>query len=291
MDARHRVEERLAAALLESQPAAAASVVEALEAGTAAALLAASGAAEAAAVLERMLPAEAGAALERMPEEAARERLAGLSPAAAAAVLRRLDPGARERLLATLDPGDRATLEPVLAAPEGTAAALMDPRVLALPTDLDVRAARARLMERPGEAHYNVYVVERDGTLVGVLNLRELLASPERETLRAVMREATFRVPAGLSRLEVIAHPGWRHVHSLPVVDDAGRFLGAIRFRTLRELEDAAFRRREGGGPSTGGALGELYWAGVSGMLSALVSALAPETPAGAREDGDAAAR
>jgi len=164
----------------------------------------------------------------------------------------------------------------VLEYPDGTAGALADPRVLALPADLDVRAARSRAIENPAEAHYNVYVVERDGVLVGVLNLRELFASSERERLAAVMNEVTHRIPARAERLEVIAHPGWKQVHSLPVVDDAGRLVGAIRFRTLRGLEDEAFRTAAREARSTGWALGELYWTGVSGMLEAFVTALAP---------------
>lgn len=286
MDARRRAERRLARTLLETQPASAAAVLEDLAPEHAAEILREALPGAAAGPLSLMTSAAASAALEHLSDDDARDRLAELPPHAAATVLRRMPPGTRERLVAALPPAVGRAVQALLAYPEGTAGALADPRVLAFPPDLTVRVARTRATESASHAHYNLYVVERDGVLVGVLNLRELFASPEQERLAAVMNAATHRIPARAERLEVIAHPGWRQVHSLPVVDDAGRLVGAIRFRTLRGLEEEAFRRAAREVGSTGSALGELYWTGVSGMLDALLTALAPGWR-GASVEGD----
>jgi magnesium transporter len=277
-DALRQAERRLADALVESRPGEAATALEEIDPVDGAAILSDADLDAAARVLARMLAPEGSAVLDRLPEESARGVLARLSPRVIAALLRRLPEPARQRLLELLGEDERPAVARVLEAADGTAAALMDPRVLALPADLEVRAARARVLEHPDEAHYNLYVVDRDGRLVGVLNLRELLTLPESELLSAVMNPPTWSIPAHAERLDVIAHPGWRHVHSLPVVDEGGRFLGAIRYRTLRVLEEQAFREVDTRAASTSQALGDLYWTGVSGVVSALMSALEPET-------------
>lgn len=276
MERRNRAERRLARALMEERPSDAAAAIEGLPPREAGLLLTEVPAGDAAAILGWMVPADAAAALGRMPLDASRDRVTALSARSAAAILRRAEPALRERLLGALTPAFGAALQSLLTYPAGTAGALMDPEVLTLPVDVDVREARGRVMKHASEAHYNLYVIERSGRLAGVLNLRELFAGDERQTVATVMNEATHRIHANADRLEVITHGGWKHVHSLPVVDEEGRFLGAIRFRTLRELEEEVFRRAPGEGASAGRALGELYWTGLSGMLDAIVAALAP---------------
>lgn len=276
MERRNRAERRLAQTLMEERPSDAAAAIEGLPPREAGLLLTEVSAGDAAAILGWMVPADAAAALGRMPLDASRDCVTALSARSAAAILRRSEPAVRERLLEALPSGFGAALQSLLTYPDATAGALMDPEVLTLPVDVDVREARGRVMKHASEAHYNLYVIERGGRLAGVLNLRELFAGDERQTVAALMNEATHRIHARADRLEVITHGGWKHVHSLPVVDEEERFLGAIRFRTLREVEEEVFRRAPGEGASAGRALGELYWTGLSGMLDAIVAAVAP---------------
>jgi magnesium transporter len=141
--------------------------------------------------------------------------------------------------------------------------------VLALPEALTVAAALERVRDRPESARYNLYVIDAEQRLVGTLNLRELLlASPER-ALRDVMVPRPFHLRADADRAEVLGHPGWREVHALPVVDSARRYLGALRYRTLRELEDE-LRRRASADATPARALGELLALGAAGALDAL---------------------
>lgn len=61
-------------------------------------------------------------------------------------------------------------------------------------------------------------------------------------------------------------------MHSLPVVDEDHHYLGALRYRTLRELEEELLRGR-GGDRDTAAALGELFATGAAGLLDALAPA------------------
>jgi Mg/Co/Ni transporter MgtE len=123
-----------AAALLGQQPADdAAAVLGTLPEPVAAEVLARVSAPLAAGALMRLDTERAGALIDRLPLERG------------AALLRYLEPKAREEMLARLSKAER--LRSLIAYPRGTAGALMNPSVLALPADLDIDAARRRLGE------------------------------------------------------------------------------------------------------------------------------------------------
>jgi magnesium transporter len=185
----------------------------------------------------------------------------------AARLLRGLDPLVREAVLAA-EPERGEALRRLLSFPEHTAGALLDPAVLALAQDVTARDALARIREDPEHARYNLYVVDRDGRLAGALNLRELLLARPRATLAELMVRDPHRIRADADRLAIVAHPGWHDVHALPVVDAEGVYLGAIRYRTLRALEDQ-LRPETDVGARTAEALGELFSTAAVDLLEA----------------------
>ncbi len=173
--------------------------------------------------------------------------------------------GAVERL--SRETGD--SLRSLLRFPPETAGGLMDPRVLALPIDLRAGEALDRVRELSENARYNLYVVDRDQVLVGVLNLRELFLARPDAILSELMVTNPYRLKASVGRADIVTHPGWREAHSIPVVDDDDRYVGAIRYRTLRRLEDSLRAREE---DETVKALGELLAIGAGGIVRALTA-------------------
>ena len=71
-------------------------------------------------------------------------------------------------------------------------------------------------------------------------------------------------------RTAVLKHPAWKEAHSLPVVDGSGTYLGAIRYRTWRLLEEEASRARARRDATTADALGDLLATGVAGVVGGL---------------------
>jgi magnesium transporter len=223
-------------------------------------------------VLGRIDPTAASAIVAALSEERAGALLEALPLESATRVIRRLEPACAERLLAR-QPANRArALRSLVRFREGTAGALMDPEVLALPADVGAAEALERLRESPERARYNVYVVDREQKLRGVLNLHELLQAAPGATLTSLMNAEPHRLLANAERRAIVDHPGWREVTALPVVDDAGTYLGAIRYRTLRRIESGLAR---GGpdGPSTANALGDLFATVTAGMVEAALGA------------------
>jgi len=278
-----RLQSRRAKELIRAHPERAAAVLERLEVEAAAAVLADEDGASAGAVLAAAAPHAAGALLGALPPSHAVECLEALELDVAALLLRRLPD--RQGLLEAMPPRRRRALAALLAFPEGTAGALMDPEVLALPEDLTAADALAQVRQAADRARYNLYVLARDDRLVGVLNLRELLLATARTRLGDAMVPDPYRVPAEAPQAAVRAHPGWREVHALPVVDAEGRYLGAIRYRTLQELERGA-EGFAGDGSDTAAALGDLFSAGARGLLEALAGGEPVRTGTGTRSRG-----
>jgi magnesium transporter len=236
-------------------PAAVGSLLSRLREADAAALLARMAAPAAAATLEAADPAHGGRWLARLP------------PERAAALLRRLDPGPRERVMAGLPGAHR--LRPLVDLPEDTAGALMDPKVPALPGDLDLEEVRRRLGRDPGGLALELYVVDTDQRLVGVADLGEALASSRGGPLAGIARPIE-PLPAEADLTAMAAHPGWSERGSLPVVDERGTYLGAVRAQRLRQATEPGTAQRSHAEREAVLALGELFWLGLSGAFTGL---------------------
>lgn len=270
------LETRLATDLVAAHPLEAARVFERLRARDVAALLERLEIEPGARALRQMALHSAAAVVAELSQGWASEILERLPTEFAALLLRSVDAAARERLLATLSSRRARELRSLLAFPEKTAGSLMDPEILALPQDLTAKAALVRVREAASHARYNVYVVDRDQVLVGVINLHELLMARPGDLLSSLMQSAVHRLAARASRHDIVSNPGWRTVHALPVVDERGRYLGAVRYRTLRQLEEE-LRGALSEETTTARALGGLFRAGASAMLEAMVASAPPD--------------
>jgi magnesium transporter len=265
---------RLAQELIRLEPTRAAVALERLPANSSAALLEGVPPVQAAAVVSNMSPHGAVAVLESLPAPAAAAVIEGLDQDIASRVVRRLSEERRDAVLKHLPERAARPLQTLLEFSENTAGALMDPDVLAVSQDLTVEEARAKIRAMPDQARYNLYVVGSEQKLVGVVNLRELLLARGDAMVADVMIRDPLRLEAHADRSVVVAHPGWKQVHSIPVVDDRGCYLGAVRYRTLRQLEDVLLGRTEAD-TEAAEALGELFAAGASGLLDALTGPVA----------------
>jgi len=259
---------RVVRRFIEDHPAEAAATLEQVSFGDAAALLAELDPSLASRAVGRFSASLAVECLLEMPQQNVANLLERLPLETAARMLRRADADTRETWLNTLSKERAEMLRRKLRYPPGTAGAFADPLVLALPDDLSVAEAQKHLHRSAARAYYYVYVVDRDQRLVGALDIRELMQSQAKQTLAEVMRSELVRLPALTDMATVVAHPAWRDLDALPVVDAEGVFFGIIRHRTVRQL--TANAPTEGVEPMVGAlvGLGELYWTGMSAFLA-----------------------
>jgi magnesium transporter len=257
---------------------------------------------EAAALLETRSSAEATALLSRCPPETvanvlrrcvvgfAVDYLAALSLEEATPVLARFPPHSAVSVLRTASPEWSAAIRGALAREDGdpverllrhapgTAGALMDPRTSALPSDLRVAEALEQLRLHPEHSVYYLYVVDRDGHLLGVLNYRDLLLADPEAVLVSVMRASVSSVRADAQGAALRGHPGWRSLFALPVVDAEDRLLGAMRHDTVFPVATQATPAEDGGSGTRKAARAVWRW------LAALTSRLRRAGGGGTKE-------
>ncbi len=263
---------RLSQAFAESHPEDAARLLEGLPSADAAGFLENIPPSIAAGVLGAMSPAIGSASFGRLSIHHAAAILPLLAPYAAAALLRHLDDGARRGCLAALPEETARTLEVLLRHPDHTAGALMDAQIATVEIDADVRTARTQVRRLADRLHYYLYVVDRSMKLSGVLTLRRLYASAPDAPLRSVMISSVARLPASADRGVILAHPGWRRLHTLPVVDEEERLLGVIRYETVRHLErEARAARSAVRWDRTALEVAGLYWIALVGLAQGLL--------------------
>lgn len=260
---------KMAVHALTRHPRNSSVVLENLPRDAAAELLKKCSGTEASAVITRLSPHAAKGVLVHLEPEHIFKILGDLPVGQIARLIRGLDPKVRDAVVETFPKRVKHNLRLLLSFKQGTAGALMDPAVLALNKDLVIRDALEQIRENPELTRYNVYVVEENHLLVGVVNLRELFLAKKTLTLSEVMTTNPYRISSNADRATITTHPGWREAHSVPVVDDAGAYLGALRYRTFRELEEARSAKSTVDSDA-GAAFGQVISTAAGGLLDAL---------------------
>ena len=276
----------VSAAFLANHPAEAARTLEARPAPAVAAFLAECAPDDIAAVVSAMDPTVAAAALSEVDAEVAAPIAEALPADTASVLLRRLAPPARGALLDRLAPRTATRVRELLRYRPGSAGALLDPAVLTVPPDLAVGEVVQRVREAGAHVHHYLFVVERRGSLLGVVSLRELLSADPDVLVGAVAHRAVATLPASADRDAIVAHPSWNDLHAVPVVDAGGRLLGILRHETLRRLESQGRTTPLGGAAASAALdLGELAWTGGAALLGELAAAFSGPPPRSARKE------
>jgi len=199
------------------------------------------------------LPVELSSqALAEMPEEAhAEETLAALDPGQAAEIVRELEDddaadilgelprGEQERILSGVE--DRAELEQLLRYDEETAGGRMTSHIVTV-RDTDTVAEALDGIRRQAEEvedFYQVFVVDGNRRLVGILPFKDLVVSRPERPVREFMAAADLSVPPELDQEEVARLLARYNLPSVAVVDRSGRLLGRVTFDDVIDVVEA----------------------------------------------------
>jgi CBS domain-containing protein/sporulation protein YlmC with PRC-barrel domain len=186
--------------------------------------------------------------LETVSEEDAADILEEMPPDEAADLLSELPQETSTALLRKMEVEEAQDVRELLTYAPDTAGGMMTTEFVALPADLTVEQAFARLRaEAPDvENIYYLFVVDA-GHLVGVLNLRQLILAQPSACLRDIMISNPACVHHTDSRDSVAEMVEKYDLLALPVVDDGDTLVGMITVDdVVSHIANQAWKRKLG---------------------------------------------
>jgi magnesium transporter len=267
--------ETLTLAFLGAHPARAARVLERLPGPEAAALFTRVPARVGGPVFAAMLPPTAARIAGGLDDATALALLTAVGAQAAVAVLRHVAEPRRTRLIEGLPTTTAVASRLLLGSLEDSVGGWIDPDIVVLTPDSSAGEALARVRRGTEVEVEQLYVVDAEQRLLGVVDLQALVRAPEGTAVTALMREPPGALAATASLGSAAAHEAWERAALLPVLERGERLLGVLRRATLRR----ALAHTEGGVPDGGeativGLLAHGYWDAVSGLAEAALALL-----------------
>ncbi len=210
----------------------------------------------AAAMLRAAHPAVAGKVIGACNPAHAARILAFMPTDHQVAILAGMGPSDRSKVEGSLDPTDKAKVDRILAYGEAAVARLMTPKVWSCERSATVGEALAKLRQelKNIEVAQNCYVVDQ-GRLVGVVPLREVAILDPATPIASVMTGDPIAVSEETERGDAAEIIQVHDFLSLPVIDQSGKLVGAVR---VDDLLDAALRKAGAGILNQGGVTGKI---------------------------------
>lgn len=147
----------------------------------------------------------------------------------------------RKRMLDALPPELKEQIQELLEFPEGSVGRAMKTDYTAFQSDVTVKEAVNSLKTDIGKRTppANIFVINSERILLGVVGMRELITSDDNISLRDLMKQDILSVEAfdeTHKALSILAGKGFT---SVPVIDLQGRLLGVVRATGLLQGAEA----------------------------------------------------
>lgn len=193
---------------------------------------------DAAELLEQMEDEDAAETVSNMPADRVADVLDEMDPDDAADVLGNLSPEQAADVIAQMDEEQKEDVVPLLAYEEDTAGGLMTPDFPHLRREWTCQQAieYLRQLHPDTESPYYLYVIDRDGKLIGVAGLRDLIVADPGKLVEEVMNKDVMSVTLGTDQEEVARQFTKYGLLAVPVVDSEGRLVGVIHNDDIVEV-------------------------------------------------------
>ncbi len=202
----------------------------------AAALLAHMSSGNVAQLIHRLQTSFSAALLEERDAESAVAILSALPPNQAASIVMHLSLESRNRLLPSISGKLAEKIRDLYTYPEGSVGRYMSTDYLTFFKHEEagdvIEKIRALAGNKSFPASYT-YVVDDDGILQGVLNMRDLMLAKPDQQLSSFMIANVFTLHCFLDRSAAAREMAKRKYFAAPIVDNENRILGVIKAENL----------------------------------------------------------
>lgn len=193
-----------------------------------------------AAIMSRLEPEELAEVFAQMDGDDAAEAAQQLDVGVMADVLDEMEPDVAADLIAELEPADASavleqmdearTVAPLLAYEEDSAGGIMNVAPPSLRRYMTVAEAFQFIKEHYQDANqiFYLYVLDRNGRLIGVVNLRALILAEPTQTIEEIMQRDVITVRDGMDQEEVAQLFARYDLLALPVIDADDRLVGLV---------------------------------------------------------------
>ncbi len=156
----------------------------------------------------------------------------------AADVLAELPEAKSEAILESLPLEDQADIKSLLAYPEDSAGGIMQREVCHVQENQCVKDAieAVRSAREEMDDILEVYVVDANGALRGIVSLEDLVLTDENVPISSICQPLTSQVTPLVDQEEVAQIFGKYDIATLPVVDPDGKLLGRITFDDIHDV-------------------------------------------------------
>ena len=226
----------LALAFVQSQPAAAAAILERQPLLQVAEFLASLPHTYGALVLARMLPQHTARLCQHLQPTVAAGMLSEMDISLIAAVMRLCHKDLSKQLLDLLPDNTRLACRLLLNYQEDAVGAWMNSGVSTLPDDCSVEEALERIRQDQQVVDSGVsLVVNRERLLLGRVTLAALLRAPGTTLVTAVMTRDSKAISARTALKSALDHPLWMDHDSIPVINRHQQLVGVLRHLDFRQ--------------------------------------------------------
>jgi magnesium transporter len=183
---------------------------------------------ELAMVFEQMDGEDAAEVAQHLNVASIADVLDEMEPDMAADVLFEMEPQAANRVLEQMDEAEAVT--PLLAYAEDTAGGIMNVAPPSLRRQMTVAEAFTFIKEHYRDASdlFYLYVLDRYGRLIGVVNLRSLILAEPAQTVEEIMNREIISVRTDVDQEEVAQLLSRYDLLALPVVDADTKLVGIV---------------------------------------------------------------
>jgi len=271
----------LALEFLQTQPSAAAGILEQQPVEYVAEFLGNVPYPQAAIVLGKMLPQYNARLCKILDPGVAAGLLAEMEISLVASIMRHCDNALSKQLLGLLPEKTKIACRLLLNYSEEAVGAWMMANISIIPDDCSIEEASVRIRSDPETIDTGaVYIVDRDRHLKGRLSLATLLRSVPNTPVTAVMDKNRDSLPARSALMSAINHPAWSHRDNIPVTNRTRQLIGVLRYLDLRyglDQVSTTIVQPEGADPITG--ISEAYGNSLLVLFNTVADLARSKTP------------